>query len=98
MDAALTDVDALVLPGMAIPAPVLGTDNITIDGVDEPVRPLMLRLTQPFNLSGHPAIVLPCGRTRDGLPLSLQLVGHKAATAALLDVAAAVEALLDGRA
>ncbi len=58
----------------------------------------MLRLTQPFNLSGHPAIVLPCGRTRDGLPLSLQLVGHKAATAALLDVAAAVEALLDGRA
>ncbi len=98
VDAALTDVDALVLPGMAIPAPVLGTDNITIDGVDEPVRPMMLRLTQPFNLSGHPAIVLPCGRTRDGLPLSLQLVGHKAATAALLDVAAAVEALLDGRA
>jgi aspartyl-tRNA(Asn)/glutamyl-tRNA(Gln) amidotransferase subunit A len=98
VDAALTDVDALVLPGMAIPAPVLGTDNITIDGVDEPVRPLMLRLTQPFNLSGHPAIVLPCGRTRDGLPLSLQLVGHKAATAALLDVAAAVEALLDERA
>ena len=98
MDAALTDVDALVLPGMAIPAPVLGTDNITIDGVDEPVRPMMLRLTQPFNLSGHPAIVLPCGRTSDGLPLSLQLVGHKAATAALLDVAAAVEALLDGRA
>jgi len=98
VDAALTDVDALVLPGMAIPAPVLGTDNITIDGVDEPVRPMMLRLTQPFNLSGHPAIVLPCGRTSDGLPLSLQLVGHQAATAALLDVAAAVEAVLDGRA
>jgi len=94
----MTDVDALVLPGMAIPAPVLGTDNITIDGVDEPVRPMMLRLTQPFNLSGHPAIVLPCGRTSDGLPLSLQLVGHQAATAALLDVAAAVEAVLDGRA
>jgi Asp-tRNA(Asn)/Glu-tRNA(Gln) amidotransferase A subunit family amidase len=98
VDAALTDVDALVLPGMAIPAPVLGTDNITIDGIDELVRPMMLRLTQPFNLSGHPAIVLPCGRTTDGLPISLQLVGHKAATAALLDVAAGVEALLDGRA
>jgi aspartyl-tRNA(Asn)/glutamyl-tRNA(Gln) amidotransferase subunit A len=98
VDAALADVDALVLPGMAIPAPVLGTDNITIDGSDEPVRPMMLRLTQPFNLSGHPAIVLPCGRTADGLPVSLQLVGHKAATAALLDVAASVEALLDGRA
>jgi aspartyl-tRNA(Asn)/glutamyl-tRNA(Gln) amidotransferase subunit A len=98
VDAALADVDALVLPGMAIPAPVLGNDNIGIDGVDEPVRPLMLRLTQPFNLSGHPAIVLPCGRTPDGLPVSLQLVGHKAATAALLDVAVGVETLLDERA
>ena len=98
VDAALADVDALVLPGLAIPAPVLGTDTIAIDGVDEPVRPLMLRLTQPFNLSGHPAIVLPCGRTSDGLPVSLQLVGHKAATAALLDVAAGVETLLGMRA
>jgi aspartyl-tRNA(Asn)/glutamyl-tRNA(Gln) amidotransferase subunit A len=94
VDAALTDVDALVLPGLAIPAPVLGTDAITIDGAEEPVRALMLRLTQPFNLSGHPAIVMPCGRTPDGLPLSLQLVGQRAGTAALLDVAAGVESLL----
>jgi aspartyl-tRNA(Asn)/glutamyl-tRNA(Gln) amidotransferase subunit A len=94
VDAALTDVDALVLPGMAIPAPVLGSDTLAIDGVEEPVRPLMLRLTQPFNLSGHPAIVLPCGVTAEGLPLSLQLVGQRAATAALLDVAAGIESLL----
>jgi Asp-tRNA(Asn)/Glu-tRNA(Gln) amidotransferase A subunit family amidase len=94
VDAALTNVDALVLPGLAIPAPILGTDTITIDGADEPVRAMMLRLTQPFNLSGHPAIVMPCGRTTDGLPLSLQLVGQPAGTAALLDVAAGVESLL----
>jgi aspartyl-tRNA(Asn)/glutamyl-tRNA(Gln) amidotransferase subunit A len=98
VDAALADADALILPGMAIPAPVLGTDTIALDGVDEPVRLLMLRLTQPFNLSGHPAIVMPCGTTSDGLPISLQLVGHKAATAALLDVAAGIETLLDERA
>ena len=60
--AALADVDALVLPGMAIVAPPLGAETIAIDGVAEPVRALMLRLTQPFNVSGHPAIVLPCGR------------------------------------
>ena len=34
----------------------------------------MLRCTQPFNLSGHPAIALPCGTTPEGLPTSLQLV------------------------
>jgi aspartyl-tRNA(Asn)/glutamyl-tRNA(Gln) amidotransferase subunit A len=60
--------------------------------VAEPVRALMLRLTQPFNLSGHPAIVLPCGKTPEGLPVSVQLVGQR--TPALLEVAASVEALL----
>jgi aspartyl-tRNA(Asn)/glutamyl-tRNA(Gln) amidotransferase subunit A len=96
VDAALADVDALVLPGLAIPAPVLGIESIAIDGVEDPVRAMMLRLTQPFNLSGHPAIVLPCGRTSEGLPISLQLVGHQGATGALLDVAASVEATLRG--
>src|SRR5262249_18007188 len=96
VDAALADVDALVLPGLAIPAPVLGIESTAIDGTEEPVRLMMLRLTQPFNLSGHPAIVLPCGRTPEGLPISLQLVGHQGATGALLDVAAGVEAMLRG--
>ena len=39
------------------------------------MRNITLRLTQPFNISGHPAITLPCGRTRDGLPVGAQLVG-----------------------
>ena len=51
----------------------------------------MLRLTQPFNLTGHPALVLPCGIGEGDLPVSLQLVGHHAGTTALLDVAAGVE-------
>ena len=43
--------------------PVIGTVSVTIDGVAEPVRNLMLRLTQPFNVTGHPAISIPCGMT-----------------------------------
>jgi len=35
----------------------------------------LTRFTRMFNLSGHPAIVLPCGFTADGLPIGLQLVG-----------------------
>ena len=91
IEGALADVDALVLPGMAIVAPPLGAETIAIDGVAEPVRALMLRLTQPFNVSGHPAIVLPCGPT-GALPVSLQLVGAR--SVALLDVAAGIEAIL----
>jgi aspartyl-tRNA(Asn)/glutamyl-tRNA(Gln) amidotransferase subunit A len=92
IDASLADVDALVLPGMAIVAPILGTETIAIDGTEEPVRAVMLRLTQPFNLSGHPAIVLPCPTTPGALPVSLQLVGTRSMS--LLDVAAGIEALL----
>ncbi len=91
IERALADVDVLVLPGMAIVAPPLGAETVAIDGVSEPVRALMLRLTQPFNVSGHPAIVLPCGPT-GSLPVSLQLVGAR--SVALLDVAAGIEAIL----
>jgi Asp-tRNA(Asn)/Glu-tRNA(Gln) amidotransferase A subunit family amidase len=51
----------------------------------------MLKLTQLFNLTGHPAIALPAGDGPDGLPRGLQLVGHRGQTARLLAVAAAVE-------
>ncbi len=91
VDAALADVDALILPGMSIVAPPLGAETVAIDGVAEPVRALMLRLTQPFNVTGHPAIVLPCGKS-SSLPVSLQLVGTR--SVALLDVAAGIESIL----
>ncbi len=94
VDRALAEVDALVLPGCAIAAPALDADTVMVDGVPLPVRAQMLRLTQPFNLTGHPAIVLPCGLTPEGLPVSLQLVAPHHGTSQLLDIAAGVERLL----
>ena len=52
---------------------------------------MMLKLTQLFNITGHPAIALPAGVADDGLPRGLQLVGPRRRTERLLDVAAAVE-------
>jgi aspartyl-tRNA(Asn)/glutamyl-tRNA(Gln) amidotransferase subunit A len=94
VDRALDGVDALVLPALAIPAPPIGATTMPVTGGREAVRSLMLRYTQPFNLSGHPAISLPCGRTRDGLPIGLQLVGHKGRTPALVQAALAAEAAI----
>ncbi len=94
VDRALHGVDVLALPALAIPAPPLGAVTVPIKGGQDAVRALMLRCTQPFNLSGHPAMSLPCGKTRRGLPIGLQLVGHKGRTPALVQAALAVESAM----
>ena len=91
VDAAMNGRDGLLLPSVAIPAPKIGVPTARIGGVEEPVRNIMLRCTQAFNVSGHPAISIPCGETIDRLPVGAQVVGPFGDTPALLRVAAAVE-------
>jgi aspartyl-tRNA(Asn)/glutamyl-tRNA(Gln) amidotransferase subunit A len=91
VDAALDGCDALLLPGLAIPAPPIGVASVDVGGVPEPVRAAMLRLTQLFNITGHPAIVLPAGDGDEGLPRAIQIVGRRNGTARLLQIAAAAE-------
>jgi aspartyl-tRNA(Asn)/glutamyl-tRNA(Gln) amidotransferase subunit A len=94
VDSALADHDALVLPALAIPAPLIGASSVLIGGVAEPVRNLMLRQTQLFNLTGHAAIALPAGLTSTGLPCSVQLAAFD--TEQLIPVAAACEDQIAG--
>jgi len=94
VDAALASQDALVLPTMPIAAPLVGAGAIRIGSVDEPVRNLMLRNTQLFNVTGHPAVSLPAGRTAAGLPCALQLAGPRMRTDSLISVALACESVL----
>jgi aspartyl-tRNA(Asn)/glutamyl-tRNA(Gln) amidotransferase subunit A len=96
IDAALAQHDALVLPTLPIPAPPIGVETVSVGGVEESVRNMMLRLTQPFNITGHPAIAIPSGVTTSGLPCSVQLVGCRGQTDALLKVALACEAQITG--
>ena len=95
VDRALDGCDALMLPALPIPAPPVGATVVDIDGVQAPVRATMLRLTQLFNITGHPAIAVPAARGADGLPRSIQLVGRPGHTETLLEMAAAVEACIE---
>jgi aspartyl-tRNA(Asn)/glutamyl-tRNA(Gln) amidotransferase subunit A len=94
VDAALAARDALLLPALAIPAPRIGVATVKVSGSDEPVRNITLRLTQLFNVTGHPALTAPCGKTFDGLPIGAQIVGHNGRTRELLDIAQSCESYL----
>jgi aspartyl-tRNA(Asn)/glutamyl-tRNA(Gln) amidotransferase subunit A len=86
--------DGLLLPSMPVPATKLGAATVSLGGTEETVRNITLRLTQLFNITGHPAISLPCGKTGEGLPVGIQIVGVRNRTPELIVVAAAVEKAL----
>jgi aspartyl-tRNA(Asn)/glutamyl-tRNA(Gln) amidotransferase subunit A len=55
------------------------------------VRKAWYPYTHPFNLTGHPAMTLPCGFHSDGLPVAIQLIGRRGEDARLFKVAALYE-------
>jgi aspartyl-tRNA(Asn)/glutamyl-tRNA(Gln) amidotransferase subunit A len=97
VEAALAGCDALVLPTLPIGAPQRGAESVVVNGASQPVRALMLRLTQLFNVTGHPAISIPCGVTSGDLPCGLQIVGHPNQTEPLLSLARLIEEILSVR-
>jgi aspartyl-tRNA(Asn)/glutamyl-tRNA(Gln) amidotransferase subunit A len=91
VDAALATCDVLALPTVPVPPQKIGAASVVIDAAEQPLRPLTLRLTQLFNLTGHPAISLPGGDTPEGLPCGIQFVGRRNQTADLLAAALSCE-------
>jgi aspartyl-tRNA(Asn)/glutamyl-tRNA(Gln) amidotransferase subunit A len=86
IDAVFKDVDVLVAPtNMVLPQTIK-------EVLANPARePSLIRNTLPFNVFGIPAISVPCGFTRAGLPIGLQIIGPRLGEARVLALAHAYE-------
>lgn len=95
-DAALADVDVIATPTMRTTAPPVSASHVQIGQQSMPMHTAATGLTLPFNLSGLPAITLPCGRGEHDLPVGLQLAAGRQQDWKLLAVSLRAEALLSG--
>jgi aspartyl-tRNA(Asn)/glutamyl-tRNA(Gln) amidotransferase subunit A len=84
-------VDAIVAPALPVAAPPIGAETVRIDGEDIATRPAIVGHCRPANFTGLPAISIPCGFTKDGLPVGLQLIGQAFGEASLLRIAHSYE-------
>lgn len=91
--AAMTDhrLDALVTPTLPATASPKAQSEHTYGGVSEPIAASYVRTTAAFNLSGQPAISVPCGLDRAGLPIGLQIAARRGLDTLVLQIAAAFE-------
>jgi aspartyl-tRNA(Asn)/glutamyl-tRNA(Gln) amidotransferase subunit A len=91
----LQEADVILGPTEPVTAPKMDQERVELAGGDETTLAATWRLTYPYNLTGLPAISVPCGFDRAGLPIGLQIAARPYAEAVLLRAAAAYEAAHD---
>ena len=90
-----TEADIILGPTEPVTATRIGETHVAIAGGEESALAATWRLTYPYNLTGLPAITLPCGFDPAGLPMGLQIAAAPFAEPILLRAAAAYEAAHD---
>ena len=84
-------VDCLFMPATPTAAPRIGEQETEIGGKAMDVRLAATSLVRGINVTGLPALSMPCGRTAAGLPIGLQIVGRAYGEWAILRVSASLE-------
>jgi aspartyl-tRNA(Asn)/glutamyl-tRNA(Gln) amidotransferase subunit A len=87
--------DVLASPTEPVTAPPFAEETIAVGGEVATKASVVTRFTRLFNLTGHPAMTLPCGFSDEGLPVGLQLVADHHAEAMLFRVGAAYQQATD---
>ena len=87
--------DALVTPTLPATAAPKDADNFRFGDSAEPVTLAYVRTTGPFNLSGLPALSVPAGFDRDGLPIGLQIAAAPFDEETALRIGASFESVVE---
>ena len=85
--------DLLITPTLPVPPFAVGQDNAAPLTDDDQGDLQWTQFTYPFNLTGQPAVSVPCGWTDTGLPVGMQMIGRRFADATVLRAARAFEAV-----
>jgi aspartyl-tRNA(Asn)/glutamyl-tRNA(Gln) amidotransferase subunit A len=84
-------VDCIFTPTTPITAPKIGETTVRVGRASEEVRAAATRLTRGMNALGNPAISIPCGVSKRGLPIGLQIIAARGQDDLVLHAAAAIE-------
>ena len=87
-DRAFAEADVIVTPATPVTAPEIGATT----AAGEAVGNALTRMTSFFNMTGHPALTVPCGLHSNGLPMGVQVIGRHYDEATVLALGAAIEA------
>jgi aspartyl-tRNA(Asn)/glutamyl-tRNA(Gln) amidotransferase subunit A len=93
--AAVAGVDAVIAPVAPVAAPTIAESDVGNSPDAESVIQRLTRFTRPINYLGLPALSMPAGFTRGGLPVGMQLIGRSFDEAMLLRIGAAFQRVTD---
>lgn len=88
------EVDVLLVPTLPILPPDINQREVTINNTTVTTQHALLKLTAPFNYTGNPSLSIPCGMSKSGLPIGLQLIGRHHEEERLYQLGDALEAEL----
>jgi aspartyl-tRNA(Asn)/glutamyl-tRNA(Gln) amidotransferase subunit A len=93
--AAVAGVDAVIAPVAPVAAPTIAESDVGTSPDAEAVIQRLTRFTRPINYLGLPALAIPSGFTKSGLPVAMQLIGRSFDEAMLLRIGAAFQRATD---
>ena len=93
--AILAGFDAVLMPSLPIAATPIGQRTVRVGDREITVQDAVTFANCVANMTGRPAVSVPCGLTAEGLPIGLTILGHPGQEARILSIAAAYEAATD---
>jgi aspartyl-tRNA(Asn)/glutamyl-tRNA(Gln) amidotransferase subunit A len=87
-------IDVLFTPTAPITAPRIGQKQVLLNGEPYDTRLAATRFVRAINVLGFPALSIPCGASKEGLPIGMQMIGRPFEEDLLLGLGEAIEPLL----